>query len=320
MNAPTKVNASNDTCKRPTSRLGRRRFAFWVGFGLFSLGERLRAESLDSLAAAVMRAGGTDTPPLPKETLLNESGDGGKPDPLVDDPSTGEPGPAEHWTFEENERWYWFERETFVDDQWKLTGRTRPVHKHTGSRAPDAEGYVADDEVPLSVRRPPPGNNDGEAGGQQSTDDPSAADPSAAADLPAADPHDADDPSAEDRREVTQFRDASQPRDVPDPPSPGASSDPPPPASDAAGEPLTPGQPSAERRARHGRPPSRWLRSLRGDELRTWLATVDVPEAGVSGMTFWVHLTRDHRFYPEKLAGLTTEEQAKLHAAAHHGY
>jgi hypothetical protein len=74
------------------------------------------------------------------------------------------------------------------------------------------------------------------------------------------------------------------------------------------------------RRARHGRPPSRWLRSLHADELRIWLKTIDVPEAGVSGMTFWEHLTRDHFFDPGRIAGLTVDEQAKLHAAAHHGY
>ncbi len=50
------------------------------------------------------------------------------------------------------------------------------------------------------------------------------------------------------------------------------------------------------RRARHGRPPSRWLRSLHSDELRVWLKTIEVPEAGVEGMTFWEHLTRDHSF------------------------
>ena len=76
--------------------------------------------------------------------------------------------------------------------------------------------------------------------------------------------------------------------------------------------------PANTRRARHGRPPSRWLRSLNADEIRIWLATIEVPEAGVSGMTFWEHLTRDHSFDAEKIEGLTIDEQAKLHAAAHH--
>jgi hypothetical protein len=80
------------------------------------------------------------------------------------------------------------------------------------------------------------------------------------------------------------------------------------------------GKPSPARRARHGRPPSRWLRSLNADELRVWLKTIDVPEAGVSGMTFFEHLTRDHSFDAKKITGLTQDEQAKLHGAAHYGY
>ena len=83
---------------------------------------------------------------------------------------------------------------------------------------------------------------------------------------------------------------------------------------------VTPGQADPARRARHGRPPSKWLRSLRADELRIWLRTIDPPEAGVSGMTFFEHLTRDHSFDADKIAGLTEDKQAKLHAAAHHGY
>ena len=81
-----------------------------------------------------------------------------------------------------------------------------------------------------------------------------------------------------------------------------------------------PGQADPHRRARHGRPPSKWLRSLNADEIRIWLQTIEVPEAGVSGMTFWRHLTRDHSFDPAKIEGLSIDEQAKLHAAAHYGY
>jgi hypothetical protein len=79
-------------------------------------------------------------------------------------------------------------------------------------------------------------------------------------------------------------------------------------------------KPSAKFRARHGRPPSKWLRSLHADELRIWLRTIDPPEAGVSGMTYREHLTRDHSFDPKKIKGLAESEQAKLHAAAHYGY
>jgi hypothetical protein len=85
---------------------------------------------------------------------------------------------------------------------------------------------------------------------------------------------------------------------------------------------VEPGEhrPSAVRRARHGRPPSKWLRSLHADELRVWLKTIEVPEAGVQGMTYLTHLTRDHFFDEEKVRDLAIDEQAKLHAAAHHGY
>ncbi len=82
----------------------------------------------------------------------------------------------------------------------------------------------------------------------------------------------------------------------------------------------SPGQPSELRRGRHGRPPSKWLRSLSSSELSEWLATIEVPEAGVSGMTFWIHLTRDHQFDAANLEGLSLAEFAKLHAAAHYGY
>ena len=47
----------------------RRRFAFWLGFGLFSLAEKLRADSLDRLAAAAMRR----TEPLDKVEAKRET-------------------------------------------------------------------------------------------------------------------------------------------------------------------------------------------------------------------------------------------------------
>jgi hypothetical protein len=78
--------------------------------------------------------------------------------------------------------------------------------------------------------------------------------------------------------------------------------------------------PTSQRRNRHGRPPSKWLRSLNADEIRIWLKTIECPEAGVEGMTYWTHLTRDHSFDPDKISGLTEDEQAKLHGAAHFGY
>ena len=66
--------------------------------------------------------------------------------------------------------------------------------------------------------------------------------------------------------------------------------------------------------------PAGWLHSLNAEELRIWLRTIDPPEAGVEGMTFFEHLTRDHSFDAGKITGLAEDEQAKLHAAAHAGY
>lgn len=87
-----------------------------------------------------------------------------------------------------------------------------------------------------------------------------------------------------------------------------------------ANESDEPGKPDAARKAREGRPASKWIRGLGAKELSKWLPTIDVPEAGVEGMTYWEHLTRDHGFDPAKIEGLTEDEQAKLHAAAHAGY
>ncbi len=214
--------------------LSRRRFAFWVGFGLFSLAEKLHADGLDDLAAAAMR-------------LTEEK----KTSPDADADSDAE---AVHWTAAENNSWFWFERENLRDGQWVLTGITTPIHKETGERYTGSTGYLDDRLVPEDVRN-----------GRT-----------------------AEKSSGDDRGEVAFEADH--------------------------------GQPSPMRRARHGRPPSRWLRSLRADELRIWLQTIDPPPAGVSGMTFWTHLTRDHSFDAEKIVGLNIDEQAKLHAAAHHGY
>ncbi len=75
-----------------------------------------------------------------------------------------------------------------------------------------------------------------------------------------------------------------------------------------------------DRKRRRGRPPSDWILSLTTTELRAWLRTVEVPDVSVRGMTCWCHLVRDHSFDPEKIEGLTEEEQFELHAAAHFGY
>jgi hypothetical protein len=212
--------------------MNRRQFAFWLGFGLFSLGNRLRVYGLDELAAAAMRA----------------------TEPASTTPATTAATAAApvHWTAAENNSWRWFEREDFIDGKWKLTGITTPVHKRTGKPNVGVSGYLDDSVVPETVRV-----------GKKS-------------ELMVLPP----EVSAEYARH----------------------------------------QPNAKFRARHGRPPSKWLRSLNAEELRIWLKTIDPPEAGVSGMTYWEHLTRDHSFDAKKIEGLVIDEQAKLHAAAHFGY
>jgi hypothetical protein len=209
--------------------MNRRQFSFWLGFGLFSLSDRLRVYALDNLAAAAMRATDETTTAAADTTTT----------PV-------------HWTKVEKKGYRWFEREDFVDGKWKLVGSTKPVNIRTGKAKDKDKEHLPDEEVPAEVRL-----------GKKSE----------AVELPP-------EIEAEYKRH----------------------------------------QPNTKFRARHGRPPSKWLRSLNADELRVWLRTIDPPEAGVSGMTFWEHLTRDHSFDPKKIKGLTEDEQAKLHAAAHHGY
>jgi hypothetical protein len=206
-------------------RITRRRFSFWVGLGIFSIGEKLRASGFDEMAAAIMPS----------------------TDPAILPPST-----PEHWRLAANQTWWWYERETLIGGQWTLTGITTPISKATGQPYSGRRGYLDESLVPVDLRR-----------GDQIDDTEGAAESS----------------------------------DQPDPP-----------------------RPDPTRRARHGRPPSKWLRSLDAEEIRIWLRTVEVPDAEVSGMTYWTHLTRDHSFDPEKITGLTVDEQAKLHAAAHYGY
>jgi hypothetical protein len=199
---------------------------FWIGFGLFNLAEKLRADGLDKLAAVAMNAAPATS---------------GRPTT-----------PPTHWRAAHNGKWHWYERETFVDGRWVLSGISTPIDKKTGEPYTGKKGYLDDRLVPADERV-----WDDEAGEK----------------LAAA-------------------------------------------ATAEAGD----HQPDPARRARHGRPPSKWLRSLEPDELRIWLKTIDVPAAGVEGMTYETHLTRDHFFDADKIAGLSIDEQARLHAAAHHGY
>jgi hypothetical protein len=213
--------------------MNRRQFAFWLGFGLFSVGERLRVYGFDGLAAAMMRAAQKNSANAKFADPANEL-------------------TAVHWTAAENRNWRWFEREDYIDGHWKLTRISTPVSKKTGEPKADARGYLDPSVVPPEVR------------------------------------------------------DGTKPEFMELPPEVEAE--------------YARHQPKEKFRERHGRPPSKWLRSLHADELRIWLRTIDPPEAGVSGMTFFLHLTRDHSFDGKNVEGLDEAEQAKLHAAAHFGY
>lgn len=210
--------------------MDRRRFAFWLGFGLFNLGEKLNAAGFDLLAASAMQSVGrrkrgpqaSSTPTIPV-----------------------------HWTADEDQNWKWYERESWIDGVWIQTGITAPVNKQTGERKTEPGGYLDDRLLPEDLR-PSEGATDAE-------------------------------PAATDKKPPQQL-------------------------------------PTAKRRSRHGRPPSQWLRSLEAEELSIWLTTIETQEAGVSGMTYFEHLTRDHSFDADKIEGLTEEELAKLHGAAHFGY
>jgi hypothetical protein len=213
----------------------RRRFLFWLSFGMFTLAEKWGFIGLDKLAAATI-------------DLADPTGE----TPPSDASSAATANPPEHWTAAENNNWRWYEREIYVDGQWKTNGITTPVNKETGELYTDAAGYLDVAAVPekLKVGKVPVFS------------------------------FDADDASVQAKEH----------------------------------------KPNPTFLARHGRPPSKWLRSLNAGELRIWLKTIDPPEAGVEGMTYWTHLTRDHFFDADKIAGLTIDEQAKLHAAAHAGY
>lgn len=221
----------------------RRDFAFWISFGMFTVAEKLGIAGLDRLAAATLRAA---EPPV--ESTATSA-------------ASATPATPAHWRSADNATWRWYERENFVDGQWKLTGITTPIHKQTGDRYTGHPGYLDDNLIPSDMRL-----NDPEFNTEPVVDGP-----------------DVD-------------------------------------ASDVPPESLEGHHADAVRRARHGRPPSHWLRGLHAKELRIWLKTIDPPEAGVEGMTYWEHLTRDHFFDADKIAGLTISEQAKLHAAAHFGY
>src|SRR5262245_61291892 len=116
----------------------RRQFAFWFSFGLFSLAEKLRADGLDRIAAATMRA--------------TEPKSAGETQPSQDEIIAS----AEHWAINENRTWRWFERENFIKGKWKVTGITTPINKQTGERYTGTTGYLDDNLVPEEMRSSEP--------------------------------------------------------------------------------------------------------------------------------------------------------------------
>ncbi|HEY4233856.1 MAG TPA: hypothetical protein VGM76_10540, partial [Lacipirellulaceae bacterium] len=199
--------------------MSRRRFAFWIGFGLFNLSEWVRAETFDKLAAAAMRS-------------VDSKGGGGQVSQSSDSSL------PTHWSASGDDTWRWYERENLIDGQWVSTGITTPINKKSGERKTEHGGYVDEALLPADLRA---SNESGEG-------------------------H-ADREQGEDKLS-TAAQASSGPLAVPEP-----------------------HLPTAECKGRHGRPPSKWLRSLYADEIRIWLKSIKVPEADVSGMTFWEHLT-----------------------------
>jgi hypothetical protein len=97
---------------------------------MFTLSEKLNLNSLDGMAAAVMRRNRSSSNYSTTTAVATE------------------PAAQEHWIPAEDETWRWFERENYVKGQWRLTGTTIPVNKQTGERKSDSEVYLEDSMVP----------------------------------------------------------------------------------------------------------------------------------------------------------------------------
>ena len=87
--------------------MNRRRFVFWLGFGMFGIAEKLHADMLDELAAAIMRRTEPATPITP-------------------------PAMPEHWTAASNRTWQWFERENLIDGRVEAYRRHNPDQQSDG--------------------------------------------------------------------------------------------------------------------------------------------------------------------------------------------
>src|SRR5262249_16186028 len=105
----------------------RRRFVFWVGFGIFSLAEKLHLNGLDRLAAATMRLADA------------------KSQDAID-------AAPEHWTVAQNRTCGWYQRESLIDGRWRMSGITTPINKETGEPYTGQTGYLDSSLVPAEMR------------------------------------------------------------------------------------------------------------------------------------------------------------------------
>src|SRR6478736_9020448 len=105
----------------------RRRFAFWLGFGLFSLADRLHINVLGAWAAAAMDGAGPAA-------------------------SGAKPAVPEHWTVGGDATWRWFERENFIQGAWVPTGTTTPIDRGTGEPKAEHREYLDERLVPIEMR------------------------------------------------------------------------------------------------------------------------------------------------------------------------
>lgn len=311
----------------------RRRFAFWLGFGAFTLSQQLRSPALDKLAAKLMES------------------------------TESNPGPPTHWTPAGNSDLIWFQRETLVDGTWRITGVSTPIDRHSGQVLPRIEGQIDINLVPESMRKAAMSSSHKQkvkptpkAGSSKTL---ANAEDASAQLHPVGKPHVNSKPYDAGPHIIGETPERLGRRSLTYPAPLVHSSDPVPvpiealqksdgsnfegPAEFQSTQPMitqsvvrqqeivfpvdpsvpdsnTPGKPDPVVRAREGLPPSRWLRKLNANEIRRWLKTIKVPEVGVSGMTYWTHLTEHHLFDAERIKGLSESDLAKLHAAAHFGY
>ncbi len=124
-----------------TTLLTRRSFSTWLAASGFVLTTSRRAPAQDLVESEQFL-------PFGEARRLND---------LVADDSKAE----ERWTAAANESWQWYERESLLHGQWKLTGITTPVHRVTGKCFEAVPGYLDESPVPIECRRVDHGRQEG---------------------------------------------------------------------------------------------------------------------------------------------------------------